>query len=107
MRRSRVAHALSRAADDLVERGVEHRHAARLDHLGDAPHAEPAGGDLGEIVAAALLGHARVEQQQIEQVVLQLALRGTGGSTGMRSAFLVDLGRPPAMLPGAMPPMSA
>ena len=78
----------------------------RLDHLGEAPLAEPAGRDLREIVAAPLLGHAHVEQQKIEQVLLQLALAEQPDQRNAQ-AFLVDLGMPPAMLPGAMPPMSA
>ena len=70
---------------------VEHRHAARLDHLADAPHAEPARRDLREIVAAPLLRHARIEQQQVEDVLLQLALAEQPDQRNAR-AFLIDLG---------------
>ena len=91
--RERVAHAASPVRRMMSSKAAASSGTPRsLDHLAEAPHAEPAGRDLREIVAAALLRHARIEQQQIEEVLLQLALRGTGGSRGMRSAFLIDLG---------------
>ena len=87
----RLAQPIAGAANDLVERGFEHRHAPRLDHFRHAADAEPARRDLREIIAAPLFRHARIEQQQIENVVLQLAFAEQPDQRNTR-AFLIDLG---------------
>ena len=50
---------------DLIECGLEHRHAARLDHFADAPHAQTARRDLREIIAAPFIRHARISEAPI------------------------------------------
>src|SRR6185295_658558 len=79
------------ATDDLVERGDKHRHTARLDHFADAAYAQATCGDLREVVAAAFFRNARVEQQEIENVLLQRAL-AEQPDYGNARAFLIDLG---------------
>ena len=87
----RFAQAFARAADDLVEGRFEQRDAARRDHLAHAPHTETAGRDLRKIIAAPLLRHTRVEQQQVHHVVEQFAAAEQPDHRDAR-AFLIDLG---------------
>ena len=86
----RVAQAIFRAANDLVERGDDQRYAARLDHLVHAPHAQAAGRDLGEVIAAPLVGNPRIEQQEVEHVLDQLAL-AEQPYDGDAQTLLIDL----------------
>ena len=43
------------------------------DHFTDTACPEPACGDLGEIVAATFLGQSRVQEEEVEDVLLELS----------------------------------
>src|ERR1700724_3040933 len=57
---------------DLIKDREHHCRAIASKGLAQSPLAEAAGGDLREIVAPALLRHANIEQNEIEQILLQL-----------------------------------
>ena len=69
----RVAEPPLGAGDDLVERGADHVRGVQIHDFQQAPGAEAACRDLRVVVAAPLLGHPHVEQQQVHDVALKLA----------------------------------
>src|SRR5207247_8390621 len=69
----RLAHALRGALDDLVGRLHYRVAAVSGDDFAQTPLAEPASRDLREVIAAALLRHTHVEQDEIEQILLELS----------------------------------
>ena len=53
------------------------------------------------------MGDPHVEEQEVEEVLLQLSAPEQSRTTGMRNPSWKISVIPPAMLPGAIPPMSA
>ena len=88
------------AGDDLVEGGADDGGGVEIDHFQEAPGAEPARRDLRVVVPAALLGHPHVEQQQIHDVALQLALAEQPDHRDAQ-ALLEDLAHAPRHRPGS------
>ena len=87
------AHARGGAGHDLAEAVADRGNPVMAEDLDQPAAAEPAGRDLGKIVAAPFGRNPHIEQDQIEQVLLQHALAEQAHHRDAQ-AFLVDLGQP-------------
>ena len=81
------------AGDDFVERGADHFRGVEIHDLEEASRAQAARSDLRVVVAATLLRHPHVEQQQVHDVALQLASPEEPDDRDAQ-ALLVDLAHP-------------
>ena len=84
------AHPRGRARHDLPEAVPDRGDSVLAENLGQPAAAEPAGRDLGEIVAAPFGRHTDVEQDQVQEVLLEDAFPEQADHRDAQ-AFLVNL----------------
>ena len=89
-RRDTRAHAALHRFDDLVARLADGAHRPALDDLVAAPDPEHVRRDLRQIVAAPLARHAYVQENQVEDVLFDLALPDDTDGRDPQT-FLIDL----------------